>query len=283
MSLIGKDLSQIPSLRGQDWSKPNIDLRKPGEDRVHHDAYRARKEAQFVSHHGSNVLDANTRWSEWKPDNDFLSAPLNTDSNWRSQEILNIQKRIITSRAAEEQLLQEMRNNERVLHHNMNELRHWKAAVQAREEELVKRHQDDCERMKSFLNHYKDRLQYERQKLKASLVKCVVTTRRVSEVLKECIACEYELVEEQVPTSFEDRLPEEPKIFEECLQSTEQVSLAHRILEGRMDVRAFISSSNVQDSRPNVISKSMDIARGRFTNLPLGASFSSVGSRVEVA
>jgi uncharacterized protein YukE len=44
----------------------------------------------------------------------------------------------------EERLAQEMRNNERILRHNENELRHWKAAVQEHDAELVKRHADDC-------------------------------------------------------------------------------------------------------------------------------------------
>ncbi|MGB1607317.1 MAG: hypothetical protein ACPIOQ_82080, partial [Promethearchaeia archaeon] len=48
------------------------------------------------------------------------------------------------SRLEEERLAQEMRNNERILRHNENELRHWKAAVQEHDAELVKRHADDC-------------------------------------------------------------------------------------------------------------------------------------------
>ena len=117
------------------------------------------------------------KWGEWRQDN---RVPARTprrngddDEDCRIGEIARIQREIETSRVEEERLSHELRSNERILHHNLNELRHWKAAIQSRDEELVRRNNDERERMRKFMVHYKSRLNRERGKLQDSLLKCV--------------------------------------------------------------------------------------------------------------
>jgi hypothetical protein len=114
------------------------------------------------------------RWGEWQHDSNIpASTPRTHEDDWRLGEIAKIQREIDTSRLAEEKLAQDLRSNERVLRHNLNELRHWKAAIQSRDEELVRRHRDDRERMEKLVAHHKMRLERERSKLLQSLLKCV--------------------------------------------------------------------------------------------------------------
>lgn len=127
------------------------------------------------------------KWGEWRKDNRVPArAPRNDDDeDWRIGEIARIQREIETSRVEEERLSHELRSNERILRHNMNELRHWKAAIQSRDEELVRRNNDERERMRKFMVHYKTRLNRERGKLQDSLLKCVSIILTVS----SCAPC----------------------------------------------------------------------------------------------
>lgn len=119
-----------------------------------------------------------TRWGEWRHDSNIpANTPRQYDDDWRLGEIAKIQREIETSRVEEERLAQELHSNERVLRHNLNELRHWKAAIQSRDEELVRRHRDDCERMNKFMAHNKMRLEKERSKLLQPLLKWVLPRR----------------------------------------------------------------------------------------------------------
>ena len=107
------------------------------------------------------------RWSTWKPDSNLpIQLPKTDIVDWRKDEIAKIQRELEASRMEEERMASEMRNNERILLHNTNELRHWRAAIQSRDAELVRRHEDDRRRMHGFLSHFKDRLDHERYKLR---------------------------------------------------------------------------------------------------------------------
>ena len=111
--------------------------------------------------------DDHLRWGAWRPDANIpMQQPPKADAkDWRMDEIAKIQRDLEASRREEERLAAEMRNNERILLHNTNELRHWRAAIQARDAELVRRHESDRDRMHKFLVHFKERLDHERAKL----------------------------------------------------------------------------------------------------------------------
>jgi hypothetical protein len=127
------------------------------------------------------IDDKQMRWSAWRPDANIpmeRHAPgSDVNKDWRLDEIAIIQRELEASRREEERLAAEMRTNERILLHNTNELRHWSTNIQARDAELVRRHEDDRDRMQKLLTHFKGRLEHERAKLRevcaASCSSCV--------------------------------------------------------------------------------------------------------------
>ena len=148
--------------------------------------------SQLATSHGGRLPsapgaqgDEHVRWGAWRPDANIpmQPPPPKTDTkDWRMDEIAKIQRDLEASRREEERLAAETRNNERILLHNTNELRHWRAAIQARDAELVRRHEDDRDRMHKFLIHFKERLDHERAKLRDVSAECFL-------VLRLCRAC----------------------------------------------------------------------------------------------